>query len=273
MIGNEQYTLEFTEENKQITIELCSFSDEIRALEFLDFIVHDIALVKGDGHTARAVVSSGILRSVVLSEHMYNIEEYLQNKCDDYFAKVDVVVAREYAVDNRQKILKWPVYTKKNVNWAVVRSTDVMTPGKMFVIRTLENESGKEIIAADDVYIMIGCMGEIYDISLEKFLKTYELTEEPLDVFEQMMTYIPEIKDGVTGEYIAIDEAARICRPKSDTYIYVQKLNERTKIFNGDGTQGYFLGHKGDYMAARKDDLGDMYIINKDIFEKTYIRV
>ena len=177
MIGNEQYTLEFTEENKQIIIELCSFSDEIRALEFLDFIVHDIALVKGDGHMARAVVSSGILRSVVLSEHMYNIEEYLQNKCDDYFAKVDVVIAREYAVDNRQKILKWPVYTKKNVNWAVVRSTDIMAPGKMFVIRTLENESGKEIIAADDVYIMIGCMGEIYDISLEKFLKTYELTE------------------------------------------------------------------------------------------------
>jgi phosphoglycolate phosphatase len=204
---------------------------------------------------------------------MYNIEEYLQNKCDDYFAKVDVVIAREYAVDNRQKILKWPVYTKKNINWAVVRSTDIMAPGKMFVIRTLENESGKEIIAADDVYIMIGCMGEIYDISLEKFLKTYELTEEPLDVFDQMMTYIPEIKDGATGEYIAIDEVARICRPKSDTYIYVQKLNERTKIFNGDGKQGYFLGHKGDYMAARKDDLGDMYIINKDIFEKTYIRV
>ena len=71
MIGNEQYTLEFTEENKQIIIELCSFSDEIRALEFLDFIVHDIALVKGDGHMAKAVVSSGILRSVVLSEQIY----------------------------------------------------------------------------------------------------------------------------------------------------------------------------------------------------------
>lgn len=273
MIGNKQYTLEFTEENKQISIILQSHSDEIRALEFLDFIVHDIALVKGDRYEAKAVVSAGILRSVVLSEQMYNIEEYLQNKCDDYCALVKVIDAYDYGIDNRQKIQKWPLYTKKKVDWAVVRSTDIMDAGRPFVIRTLENESGKEIIAADDKYIMIGCMGEVYDISLEKFLRTYEITEEPLDVFEQMMTYIPEVKDGTTGEYIAIDDVARICRPKSDTYIYVQKLNERTKIFTKDGKGDYFLGHKGDYMAVRKDDFSDIYIINKDIFEKTYIKV
>ena len=273
MIGNEFYSLEFTEEDKQITIELRSHSEEIRALEFLDYIVHDIALVKGDRHLARAVVSAGILRSVVLAEQLYNIDEYLQNKSDDYFANVKIIVAKDYAVENRAKILKWPLYTKRNVNWAVVKSTDIIEEGKPFVIRTLENESGKEVVASDRVYIMIGCMGEVYDITTEKFFKTYELTDEPLDVFEQMMTYIPEIKNGVTGEYIAIDDVARICKPRNDTFIYVQKLNERTKIFGGNGNEDYFLGHKGDFMAVRQDDMSDIYIINKDIFDKTYIRV
>ena len=52
--------------------------------------------------------------------------------------------------------------------------------------------------------------------------------------------------------------------------IYARALDHRVKIFTTWDPDKYYLGIPGDYMAVRCDDLSDIYIIAKDIFEKTY---
>ena len=41
------------------------------------------------------------------------------------------------------------------------------------------------------------------------------------------------------------------------------------KVF-GKGRGDYFIGKAGDYLAIRLDDLQDMYIIRREVFERTY---
>lgn len=272
MTDNGFYSIDYVEENNQVRVELHSKSDEIRAVELLDYIMHNVALVKGDRHDAVAVISAGILKSIAVSDELYTIDEYLQKKCDDYFVMVDTIKAEEYAANNESKIRRLPVYAKKDVMWAVVKTTDIMEEGTEFIVKSLENTTGHRMRAEKDSYIMIGIKGEVYDITAEKFEKTYEMTDEDFDMFEQMVTYIPEIQNCMDGKYTAIDNVAKICRPKPDNRIYAKKLARRTKVFGCGGREDYFLGHKDDYMAVRTDDIKDIYIINKEIFEETYVK-
>jgi len=272
MIENDKYSISYVEDGKQIKVQLCSKTEEIRAIEFLDYMMQEFALVKGDKTNATATISQSILKSSVLTSGFANIDEYLASRCRDYFEQVKVIVAGKFVKQNEEIIETMPLYTKKKVKWAYVKSTDVLEEGKEFVIKSLENEAGKTITANENVYIMIGCRGEIYDITKEKFMNTYVPSEEALDVFEQMLTFIPEIKEAQTDEYIVIDEVAKVCYPKQGNLIYAMPLSERTKVFEGDGKGDYFLGHVGDYMVIREDDVRDIYVIKKDIFEETYVR-
>ena len=52
--------------------------------------------------------------------------------------------------------------------------------------------------------------------------------------------------------------------------IYAVALECRTKVFNPYNNGEYFVGRQGDFLAIRKDDLKDIYIIRKDIFYESY---
>lgn len=52
-----------------------------------------------------------------------------------------------------------------------------------------------------------------------------------------------------------------------------KQIDHRLKIFTEWDEEKYLLGRPGDYMVVRKDDLKDVYIIDKDIFHRTYTRV
>lgn len=42
------------------------------------------------------------------------------------------------------------------------------------------------------------------------------------------------------------------------------------KVFTAWDEEKYMLGKEGDYLAVRMDDLHDIYIIEKSIFQRTY---
>ena len=70
-------------------------------------------------------------------------------------------------------------------------------------------------------------------------------------------------------EHTSIDLLAKKCYTKPLSLIRAKKLTRPTKIFP-KGSEEYFFGRSGDYMAVRKDDIEDIYIIRGDIFEMTY---
>lgn len=259
----------------QEELQLIAYSNEkrVRAYEFLDYIISDFGLVKGNAQCARGRVSSVYL-SVQMSEmELVEQKEYFFAMCQNYFEVCDWINAEDYWKGREEELTSMSCYQKKRIPWAYVKTTDIVEAGKKFYLRSLENESGIMITSREDSYIMIGCRGEVYDISRGKFESTYDRTDTPLDIYEQMLDFIPEVQLAQDGSYVSIDEIARLCYPKTDAKIYASKLKKRTKIFPKDESQEYYLGRKDDYMAVRMDDFEDIYIIQEDIFHRTYEKI
>ena len=140
-----------------------------------------------------------------------------------------------------------------------------MPVGTAVNIRTLEGDF--DLITEKDMYIIIGIQGEIYPIRKDKFDASYSLSDTPY-VFTG--EYGPTIKDTLNGTSIPVVPHAKTCISTGGNEIYALPLTKRTKIFTAWDPEKYMLGLPGDYLAVRRDDLQDCYIIRKDIFTETY---
>lgn len=263
-------TLFWAEENNDIRLVFYSNTKTIQALEFMDYFVQNYVIVRGDAMMAQAVLTSTFLQSMMLDLDVKTISNLLETLTELYFVRCHCIDTKEFAEKNRETILQMPKYIKKKIAWAYVKTTDIMKVGDKFYLTSMENQSRLLLEAAEDLYIMIGHRGEIYHINKEKFERTYEPSDEQLDIFEQMLSYLPEVQSYESGEFITIDEIAYLCYPKITGGIYAIPLEHRTKVFNPYNNGEYFLGRKGDYLAIRYDDLSDIYVIQRDIFKDTY---
>lgn len=124
-----------------------------------------------------------------------------------------------------------------------------------------------DIEIQENTYIMIGIHGEIYPNKKEKFERSYKRAEEPY-CFEG--EYGPTVKDSAEGKNKSLIPYAKTCISTGESYIYAKKLDHRVKVFTAWDNEKYMLGKEGDYLAVRKDDMHDIYIIEKSIFDRTY---
>lgn len=246
-----------------------SITKEIKAIEFLDFVFGSDGSIKGDCNSAYGKVPE-VLLHVRMSENIIDAaSEYFMKRAADYFLETDCVQAVSFVWENREFVSTLPKYCKKPVRWAYVKSLDIAPAGTTLILKSLEGEAGVTFCAAEDMYVMIGCLGEVYEIAKMKFEKTYQDSGESLDIFETCFDFLPAVEIPETGEYCAIDEFARICFPKPGNAILASALKKRTKIYRKDSTD-YFVGNPGDYMVIRTDDEKDIYIIQKEVFMRTY---
>lgn len=267
---NCKYVLVLFEAQDEKRMVLFSSSKETRAIELVDYLIPQFGLSKGDAQVAYGRIAKTILNVKIQTLDLTDDMIYFQNRVVEYFEGCDLIEPVSYKEKHETEILELTQFVKKKIAWAFVPTGNIVRPGTKLRIKSLENANGNEVVAGEDSIIMIGVRGEVYDMKREKFERTYEATNEPLDVFEQMMDYIPEIETVETGEFITLDEIAKLCYPKRDIAIYAKQLTKRTKVFPTYANGDYFLGLEGDYLAIRPDDLTDMYIIRKDIFEETY---
>lgn len=269
-VFNEEPVLLWAWDSEDIRVVFLSNDKSIRAIEFIDYLVGTYAMVNGDAHNASASISKMFLKVLMSDIEVTDVKDFLKKKVRLYFSECQWIYADEFADEHRQEILMYPKYKKKVVSWAYVKTTNIVNKGEKIKMKSLENESGIVVTASDDLYIMIGCRGEIYSIDRTKFEKTYEVTDKNLDVYEQMLNYLPEVQACSDDRYITIDDLAYLCYPKKQKGIYATQLKTRTKVFNSQNNGEYFVGRKGDFMAVREDDLTDIYIIQRDIFYQTY---
>lgn len=265
-----QFLLFLWKENEEQCLRFFSDTNKIRALEFLDYLLPEFGLVRGDALVADGRVADAILQVQMSDVDLTESTLYFLKRIWSYFYDCDCIVAEEYGNVCQSEIRSMKMYLKKRIPWAFVRTRDVVREGETICIKSLENESGLEVVSGDDHYIMIGFRGEIYDIKREKFVCTYEATEEPLDVFAQMMDMLPVAEIQSTGNYVDLEEVAHLCYPKNGAGIYAKPLEKRTKVFPKGEGQEYFLGRPGDYLAVRPDDDCDIYVIEREIFSQTY---
>lgn len=264
-------TLLWAIDGEDVKVRFYSKEKAVRALEFVDYLLGDFGMVKGTEKQAGGIISHILLKVMMSDMDETDVDKFFNRMIRMYFDKCEWIFADDYVKENLDEIRALPMYGKKMISWAYVRTVDIAPIGSSFLLRSLENESDIEIASSEELYIMIGCRGEIYNISREKFMRTYDASEEDFDIFEKLPEYMPEVKLSENGEYVSLDEKAKLCYPKSGRVIYAKQLKCRTKVFSNENQGEYFVGKPGDYMAFRGDDLEDIYIIQKEIFEETYI--
>lgn len=263
-----KYLLLVWREQEELCLLMRSRDGRIRSQELMDHMLTEFGLIKGDGACAVGRISMAVLQVQMAEVEMKDSMDYLLYKLDAYYHLCDWIDAGSFVDETLLDRCK--VYGKKRVKWAYVKTTDIVSPGTAIHLKSLENEGGMNLVAQDDLYIMIGFRGEIYHITKDKFSSTYEESDEALDIIEQMLEFLPEVQVVETKEYITLDLIAKICYPKQGTDIYALPLERRTKVFPADGSGEYYLGLPGDFLAIRRDDVQDVYIIQKDIFMDTY---
>lgn len=228
---------------------------EVNAGELAEFIAEGIG--GGGGHIGKA---GGFLQKDLIKD-WDNVEEFLYDRMTSYFEGVEIIYAAEYEAD----LSDVKEYTKKNIPLGFVKGTDVVKENTEVTIRTLECDM--DIAITDDIVIMIGIKGEVYPCKMEKFNRSYEVLQDEY-VFEG--EYEPVIKDRLSGSNISLIPHAKACIPTGKVGILAKPIDHRVKVFTAWDKERYMRGKIGDYLAIRKDDYHDVYIIEQDIFSKTY---
>lgn len=255
----------------RITVACLSFTEQVRALELIDYVSGQFGVAKGTARWAEGSISEVLLSVCMTEQDVFDMTDYFLKRTQEYFTECDIIEAKTYAEKRPQEFEQMQEYEKAKISWAYVKTTDIVPAGVGISIHTLENDTGVVVEADEDIYIMIGCLGEVYQIHKSKFEASYEPSDEKLDIFGQMLDFIPAVERTDDGSYLTIDEQAHLCYPKKGASILAKKLEKRTRVFSKNGLD-YFLGNQGDYLAVRKDDPQDVYIIQNEVFGRTYVK-
>ncbi|MDR3294794.1 MAG: DHH family phosphoesterase [Clostridiales Family XIII bacterium] len=240
-----------------IKLSIRSCSREVMANEFIAFLTEGVG--SGGGHIEKA---GGFIQQSALDGLKAETEDFLEARAQEYMNAYDVVDAANHALD----ITGMAKYNKKKIPTNYVMSADIFAEGTPILIRTLEGDA--EAIASKDVYLMIGILGEVYPIQAGKFWVSYEAAEDSAPGLDY--SYAPTVRNKLTGDSADLLAFAKPCLPLTEVHIRAAVLTRNTKIFTAWNAEGYMSGKPGDFIAVRDDDPQDVYIVRKDIFEKTY---
>lgn len=236
---------------------------EVNASELAGYLAKGIG--SGGGHYEKA---GGFISEKLYREQYatHNAEAYFNNRLTEYFDTYEIIHAKNYEAD----ITSMKLYKKKPMPIGFVKTTDMLPVGTPITVRSLEGDS--DLFVEDDLYIMIGIKGEVYPSREAKVLKSNKILDKKY-VYDECVidnTYVPTIKNRITGQNMLLTDYAHVCIPTGDVQIYVKQLEKGIKVFTAWDKEKYMLGQPGDFLAVRTDDMHDVYVIERKIFGLTY---
>lgn len=236
---------------------------EVNAADMAEFLAADMG--SGGGHFDKA----GGFISGKLYEKEYsvlNIEGYFNNRMIEYYENFEMIYSETYEAD----ITQFELYGKKALPVGGVRLTDVVPEGTPIVIRTIEGDTN--LVADATKYVLIGIKGEVWASDEQKVYNAYNKISDTFDYDACVIdkTYEPTIKNALTGESFNLSSFAQTYVSKGRVKIFAKKLEKNVKVFTEWYKDSYMVGKVGDYLAVRTDDYHDVYVIDDDVFEKTY---
>ena len=253
-----------------LKLSVRSGTREIMASEIAEFLCRGVG--SGGGNVEKA---GGFLSFAKIAEADGNAapEDCLRARVVAYLGNYDLL----YAGYNGEDFAAMPLYKKLPRPVGFAPSTDIFPAGAKITIRTLEGDI--DTAAGEEVYLMIGVMGEVYPILRTRFEENYRVLGEPYGEeaghaehaeYAKYAKYAPAILDRLTGERRGILPFAKACAAKESKLVRARELAKDTKVFTRWDTDKYFCGGPGDYLAAGEDDYADCYVVRRDIFLSTY---
>lgn len=250
-----------TEAGLKFSVRSCI--KEVKASELAAFLAEDIG--SGGGHIEKA---GGFIPKHNYEEKYptHHSEAFFSERLQEYFNNSIIIDAETHTIDTADM----KAYTKIRTPQGYVTAKNVLPVGTPITIRTLEGDIDMTI--EEDLIIMIGIKGEVYPQYRNNFEKNYQISEASYtDLLNGSNTeYIPTIRNRIDGSAREITQYAGVCIPNGETYIYAKELQNTVKVFTAWDKEKYMLGRPGDFLAVRHDDLHDIYVVERDIFFKTY---
>lgn len=236
---------------------------EVNANELAAYLAEGIG--SGGGH----LVKAGGFISLKRYEDKYptlHTEGYFNNRMVEYFDSHDIINVADYDVD----IKEFELFEKRKVPVAFVPADEILPIGTPITIRTLEGDI--DLTVESSLYIMIGIKGEVYPKNKDKFMEAYQKLDENHDRREYIhdSEYPPVIKNRENGQDLQLIDYVRGCVPKGKSQVYARSLDRGMKLFTAWDKNSYMLGKPGDYLVVRCDDLHDVYVVEKQLFEAGY---
>lgn len=236
---------------------------EVHADELAAFLADDIG--SGGGHTEKAGGFIGKNRYEEKYPTLHS-EAYFSERMNYYFDHCQIIDAETYDID----LSSMKTYVKRKLPQGFVPAKEIMPVGTPVTIRTLEGDADMTI--EENTVFMIGIKGKVYPVTKERFEKNYCPTNEKYEPAEYTVQagYIPTVRNRLDGSSKEIFRFARVCIPAGENRIYAKMLTERVKVFAVWDRERYILGKPGDFLAVRYNDKHDIYVIERDIFYKSY---
>lgn len=236
---------------------------EVKANELAAFLAGNIG--SGGGHMEKA---GGFILKKKYDKAYPGIhtEAYFSECLNDYFCNCQIIEADSYDMD----ITDMKLYVRKKQPQGYVYAREVMPVGTPITVRTLEGDV--DMMVGEDLILMIGVKGILYPVQREDFEKGYRATEEIWHLEESALQpgYVPTIRSRINRDYKAITKYAKVCISTTEVFIYARELENRVKVFTMWDKEKYLLGNPGDFLVVRRDNLHDIYAVERDLFFKTY---
>lgn len=253
----------YNEINDGYKLSVRSCVKEVDASELAAYVCEKIG--SGGGHIEKA---GGFISKKLYEEYYPTLhsEAYFSEKMNEYFDNTQIIYADKYEAD----ITGMKKYVKKKIPVGYVKAEELLPIGTPITIRTLEGDV--DMTVKPDLYIMIGIKGEVYPTNRSKFEQSYQVLNEPYDMQACALNteYVPTIKNRLDGSVQFLTSHAQACVPTGKTSIYARPIDNMVKVFTMWDKEKYMVGKRGDYLAMRCDDRHDIYIVEEDVFGKTY---
>ncbi len=251
--------------NEDVKFSVRTTTREVKANDLAAWLAQDLG--SGGGHSEKA---GGYIAYSKFKEK-YGQQKFLDfcnNRLHEYYEKFTIIDCLQPTKDkNWLDYSRLRQYRKLSIKQGFIETSDIFGANVSLHVRTLEGDI--TIQSHENTLLMIGISGEVYPIQRDVFEKIYTLVEES---YEPDFQYTPSVLNIHTGRRISLIQHSKVCRSAGSSCIQVMPLQdgEYFKIFTRWDQKNYYSGKPGDWLAVRADD--DVYIINKDIFHKTYAR-
>jgi len=241
-----------------IKLSIRSTIREIMANELAAFLCKDVG--SGGGGTEKA---GGFIGYAAIAKAYPGMapEDYLMMRVKAYNENYDYVYCEDPHVDFSVARL----YRKLPIHVGHVVPADLFPLGTPLTIRTLEGDV--DLFVGNDIFIMVGLLGEVYPIRKERYNQSYDTVE---GAFDHKLEYAPTVTNRLTGEKHDLLPHVRRCVPTGEKLVYALPLARDTKVLTNWDMSKYFTGRVNDVLACTHNDPSDIYVIGKEIFEMTY---
>ncbi len=249
----------YNEVQEGIKYSIRSCVKEIMANELAVYLSSGIG--NGGGHRDRA---AGFISRNKYNEtysHL-NADEYFLRRLTEYYQSFEVIDI----VDLNQFENSLKCYKKLPSSIGYIELNQVVPKNTPIIIRSQKEDI--ETVVEEDMFLIVDGEGMAYLIDREDFNNNYETRDEK---FDMPLAYFPRIRVKKDKQFIYLKNYTKQCFVKGEAKIWAKPLEKPVKIFIRSKPDDYKVGAAGDYLVIGKDDMSEIHIIRKEVFDTNYL--